>query len=229
MLAVAPYESDWRGCADLEMQFLQKRMPKWGRRELMIAHFHKEKGQLDGKLLEPVWKGARKWTLLPFSPAPPASTAVPGASVQVIRSPTHLLLGVRLGAAAGRVWTVQVAIDSDRDAWTQLLLACSTRGERSARLVRRLGPDAKADLQPFLVQGTKGPKEYTLEMAVPLALTGTDPARGGYWNFQVIATAKDYGRSRVLYFRPQPDSRWLPERYGLLCIPALPRDAAEPR
>ena len=68
-------------------------------------------------------------------------------------------------------------------------------------------------------EGTEIPDEqYTLEAAMPLAEVGADLQLGGLWNFQIRATANDFGQRSYLYYQPQPDPRLLPERFGLLKV-----------
>ena len=157
------------------------------------------------------------------------AAARPAGSFQVIRTAAaYVVFAVRLKAAEGRVWQLDLAIDSDRDAWTQLLLRCDTLGRRSAHLLMRYGPPADLDRRTFSVQARQDDEECTFELALPLYQVGHDPARGGVWNFQVRATANDRGKVAALWFQPQEDSRLLPHRYGLLEIP-LPAPARPSR
>ena len=217
-LAAGTYPAAWRHRAEVELKMVgdRPRMPPMP--TLAKAHVSAKKGKLDGLLDEDVWSKARRHRLRRWGKRPAKGPAITG-SLQVVRSPTHALFGVRLDRVTGRVWTVRLCIDSDRDAWTQLVLSCDTLGDRRATLVRRFGPPATADRRTWTVKGQKGEDQFTLEIAVPLALTGTDQAAGGLWNFQLVAEAKDYGKGATLYFHPQPDPRLLPERYGAIFLP----------
>ncbi len=141
----------------------------------------------------------------------------------MIRTATHVVGALRLPAARGRVWALDIAIDADRDAWTQAILHAETTGRRWMKLTCLIGPPARLDRRRFLVEGQRSGDEWTFEFALPLLDVGTDRGSGGVWRFQVRATANEYGRISTLYYQPQPDRRLLPERYGLLQIPPTGR------
>jgi len=150
--------------------------------------------------------------------------APPGArpAVQVVRSVAgFVLFAFRLPRAPGRHWRVTVAIDADRDAWTQVLLQFDTRGRQSAGLALRHGPRADLGRRGFQLVGNRAPGEWTFELAVPLHLFATRPPDADLWSFQVRATAREMTDEETpYYFQAQDDPRLLPERYGLLKLPA---------
>ncbi len=131
-----------------------------------------------------------------------------------------LIFALRLPERDGRVWSVDLAIDSDRDGWTQLVVGCDSLGKRWARLEAG-GQDVTAQLeaaQTFMLQGQREDGQTTLELALPVRCLSLEPL-AGVVSFQLRAVADDHGRRTTLYFQPQDDSRLLPHRYGLLHIP----------
>lgn len=203
-----------------------------GRRHVEAA-FVTERGAFDGLLNEACWKEARPRALRPYvaildprlggdrdSPRD-RGPGGPPPELQVVRSVgDFVLFAVRLPRALGRQWDLEIAIDADRDTWTQMVVECDTAGASSGRLLFRDGPAAKLDGQAWQVRGQRGPKEWTFEIAVPLrALSAKRQKAAELWNLQVRATAHDRTTRTIYYYQDQPDRRLLPERYGLLKVP----------
>jgi len=139
------------------------------------------------------------------------------ATLHVVRTAADVVLGLRLPAEAARTWKVTVAIDSDRDAWTQMLLEFDTTGHKTARLVCRVGPAVMLPKKIFSLQSPRQLQDgrRSIELAIPIRLLD-NPNAAGLWNFQLRATAIDGRAERNVYFQFQPDMQLLPERYGLL-------------
>jgi len=214
-LAAEAYPLPWRRCAMLELGSREMLEAAVRDRPHAAARFVAEPARFDGRLDEPAWAKAR---LIPLQPH--GARAGPGPVIQVVRSARgYLLLAARLPAATGRHWRLELAVDSDRDAWTQIVFRCETRGTQSARVATRDGPAAALPTGTFLARGQKGKTEWTLEIAVPLPILTTRPDVAATWYFQARATAQDMASTSTWWFAPQSDGRLLPERYGLLTVP----------
>jgi len=205
------YSEDWRRAARLELGILDPYLRRRPQRTFVTARHVPLRGRIDGRLDELFWETSARIDLQG------GDESLRG-SFQLIRTATHLVAAVRLPAAWGRTWTLDVAVDADRDAWTQVVVHCETLGKKWARLIPRIGPPAALNSRRFIIQARKDEEDYTFELALPLIDLGADVDRGGLWNFQVRATANDFGQITRLYFHPQPDARLLPERYGLLKV-----------
>jgi len=221
LIAGGPYNDHWRGCAGLEAEIVRSAVPEPGGRRCVTASFVKEAVRIDGRLDEPAWAAAPRIALLAADgKRPPKELA---GWVKVIRTHTaEAAFAVCLPAAEKRTWELTIAIDADRDTWTQLLLGCNTRGQRSSWLSVRHGPAARLNDRGFPLQAVKAPiaqqDAYTFEGGFHLRQVAPGPLAPALWNFQVLATAREDGRAVNLFFRPQDDERMLPERYGLLQI-----------
>jgi len=205
------YTDEWRRAARIELGMLDPRLRTWKQRTPAIARHVRLRGRIDGHLDELFWESSARTDLQG------GDESLKG-SFQLIRTATHLVVAARLPAAWGRTWTLDVAVDADRDAWTQVVVHCDTLGKKWVRLIPRIGPAVALDSKRFILQGQKGDEDYTFELALPLIEVGADVNRGGLWNFQIRATANDFGQITRLYFQPQQDARLLPERYGLLKV-----------
>ena len=223
-LSREPYPIEWRRCALLELASAETTEEALRGRRRATAKFIAERGRFDGRLDEACWKAAPVLDLRPAERGgtprdPDAETASPPA-VQVVRSVGgFVILGVRLPRAVGRHWRLDVAIDADRDAWTQLVLHWDTRGGHSAGLSVRYGPTAALPPGAFAVQAGKDEQAVTLELALPIKALTDRPPVTDIWYFQLRATAEDLITRTTYYFQPQGDGRLLPERYGLLRVP----------
>ncbi len=174
-------------------------------------------GRLDGSLDEAAWLDAKAVELVDLD-APPGAGS--DADVRALRSATHLLLAMRLPDASGRTWSVEVSLDSDRDAWTRLVLAMDTRGRRSARLRSRFAPDVPLGKNLFAVQGRRKDGRVVLELAVPLAAGGPGAHRAASWAVQIRARASEDERTaRELILAPGLDGPPGPEDAGELLMP----------
>jgi photosystem II stability/assembly factor-like uncharacterized protein len=178
-------------------------------------------GKIDGLLDEPFWKDAPTIALAGAGERAPRSE--PAAELKVVRTATHVVLAATLPRRAGRQWRLDFAFDADWDAWTQLVVHADTLGGRKASLRLRHGPTAELTKAGFPLQGTETKERCTLELAVALEELGADAPRAAAWSFQVRATALEHGRPAAThFFQPQPDRRLLPERFGILRLPAAP-------
>ena len=131
-----------------------------------------------------------------------------------------MLFALRLPHAEGRAWRVDLAVDADRDTWTQVVLHWDTRGAQGADLALRGGPAVNLGRQGFQIAGWQTDDEWTFEVAASRRLFAARPTPAEMWYFQCVATARDGGGERAYFFQPQADRRLLPERYGLLKVPA---------
>ena len=232
-LAAEPYHPAWRNRADLELSLLAPARDAKYVPEKLTAWTVNEAGKIDGLLTEQCWQKVPPTPLVGRDGNQPPETK--GASVQAIRTPFNVVLAFRLplagpegrgGFAPQRSWKIDLAIDADRDTWTQLLLSFDTQGGQSGRLIQRYGPAATVPVKPspaegkqgFLVAVRKTETECTVEAVIPISQVGGDPKAAGLWNFQVRAEARDGDKTTRLYLVPQEDDRLLPERYGLLQI-----------
>jgi len=228
-LSREPYAWPWRRCALLELNepaTLETALQ--GRRRLAAA-FVTEAGRLDGALTEAAWNRARRVRLLRAGevtpdgerPASRAARRAPSPSLQAVRSAGgFVIFALRLPNAEGRSWRVDLAVDADRDAWTQIVLRWDTRGTQGARLALRGGPAADLGRRGFQIAGRQSQDEWTFELGVSARLFAPRPAPAELWHVQCIATARDAAGERGYFFQPQTDRRLLPERYGLLKVPA---------
>ncbi len=229
-LSREPYGPHWRRCALLELGGAESADAALRGRRRVEAAFAAERGRFDGLLTETSWRQARSFALLaPIEPGArtrrPATRAAaggaPAPSLQAVRSAAgFVIFAVRLPHAAGRQWELDLAIDSDRDTWTQIVMHWDTRGASSAGLVFRDGPTANLGREGCRILGHRTPEEWTFEIAMGLNQFSTRPPPADVWYFQLRATLRDPAGDRAYYFQRQGDGRLLPERYGLLKIPA---------
>jgi len=226
LLSQAPQPAHWRRCALLELGPAAADAALRGRRHVAAAYVT-ERGRFDGRLDEACWTTSRPWALRPpaagsgtEASTAPAGPQPPAPSIQAVRSSGgFVIFGVRLPQIVGRRWELDVAIDADRDTWTQIVLHWQTGGPSSARLALRHGPTADLGPRAFTVRAAKGADQWTLEIAMPLRGLSLLPPTADVWNFQVRAAAHDMPGTTRYYFQPQADPRLLPERYGLLRVP----------
>jgi photosystem II stability/assembly factor-like uncharacterized protein len=233
-LSREPYEPHWRRCALLELGGAASADAALRGRRRAVAAFVAERGRLDGRLTEAAWQQARVFPLLaPTQPGAASGRAArldanaPAPTVQAVRSAAgFVLFAVRLPHATGRQWELDLAIDSDRDTWTQIVVHWDTGGTSTAGLAFRNGPTGDLGRQACQILGQRTRGEWTFELALGLNQFATRPPPVDLWYFQLRAAARDAAGERAYYFQRQGDGRLLPERYGLLKIPAA-RDARE--
>jgi len=232
-LADKPYPPAWRRCALLELggsdEVIQAALKG---RTTATALLTTERGKFDGRLNEKCWTEAKPIPLRGSraSEAESAPAGDPNAPttpqfIATVSPARYAIFALRLPRQAGGQWDIDLAIDSDRDCWTQIILHGDTRGRRGARLRFRDGTEADLGNAIWRIQGVKTGAQWTMEIAIALnQLSAKRPAPGAaeLWNFQVRATSRDASGARTHYYlAPQPDSRLLPERYALLKIPFI--------
>ncbi len=194
----------------------------------LVAAPAAERMNLDGRLDEKVWSEAQ---LIPLV----APDGQPGlALARIASSPSHVLLAVRIAAkTVARVeqdappgrWELVLAVDADRDTWTQLVYRCNSTAGRSLELLTRLAPPARLPADVVLIQGRADAAGWTLELALPTRLLGTDPARTALVRMQLAVTVTPPGgKPATFYLAPQSDARLLPRRYKLLALPPTPTE-----
>jgi len=249
-LSAEPYPIAWRRCAMLELggsaEIVREALKD---RVIATAALSAEQGKFDGRLDDACWSQVQPLELrglpaeadanspglartVPASPGPAASrpgdepNAPAAPQFYALVSPArYAIFALRLPLQADSQWDVDLAIDADRDCWTQIVLHADTRGGRAAKLTFRDGPTADLGNAIWQIQAARSAGEWTMEIAIALSqLSARRPAPGAadLWNFQVRATAKDAkGRQTPYYLAPQADTELLPERYALLKIPAI--------
>ena len=232
-LAQCP-EVEWGRCALLELGLLDPEQRPFELRRMVAAAAAPGTGRIDGRLDEPFWSRTPRVDLVSGrGPRPEPDQA---GSFRVIRTATHLVLGVRLACPDEQDWQLAVAIDADRDAWTQVVFRCDTAArDRTAELRQRYGPAALVPSRPFHLQARKQRGECTFEIAVPFAELRVPMPESDLWYFQLRATMRQGKTAQgetdpprriapaTLFFQPQADDRLEPHRYGLLQIAPMPR------
>jgi photosystem II stability/assembly factor-like uncharacterized protein len=225
-LADGPYPPAWRRRARLELSAAVEDLPAEDRPRVLKAKQINVRGTIDGRLDEPFWSSAPELLLLDADGR--ASAGPLPVSVQAVRASALVVLAVRLQARVPKHWQLDVAVDNDRDGWTQLLVQCDTRGRRRVRLLTRDAPDAELEPSTVALQATEDSRGgYIFEMAIPVASVGggLDAAA---WGLQLRATPQGPGRTTRFYVQPQDDPRLLPHRYGLLKLPPAGAPPTQP-
>ena len=249
-LSAGPYPIEWRRLAMLELggsaELVEEAIKD---RVIATAALSAEQGKFDGRLNDACW-GKIEPLELHRSPAeadansPGLATIGPAASGLAASRPgeeptapatpqfyasvspaRYAIFALRLPVHDANQWELDLAIDADRDCWTQIVLHADSRGGRSARLAFRDGPTADLGNEIWQIQAVRSAGEWTMEIAVALRqLSARKPAPGAadLWNFQVRVTGEDpAGRRKRYYLAPQSDAELRPERYALLKIPAI--------
>lgn len=248
-LSQEPYPTAWRELALRELELWRDALPRNRGQRWLDATPAGPEGQIDGRLDEPAWQQATPHLLRT------ADGTGDQAMVKILRTPEDLVLGLQLRRPAGRRWSVDVAIDADRDTWTQLVLSFNEAGDLRQELHTRTAPPmtlpklqrlaSATPVQSWVIHQGKTPPKTVFDIQAPresvdgwwnveigLPLSNLQDARvGAAWNVQVRATADDGTETTTFYLRPQSDRRLLPERYAVLLIPprALPGKEPTPR
>ena len=218
ILAQNATDADWRQAATLEAQALAPPMPAF-RVRCLAAKYVPAKGKFDGLLDDPFWQQLDSHPLHLSSGQMPAASHL--GTIQALRSrASYMVFGIALPAATGRRWQVDLAIDADRDAWTQLVLRWDTHDNASAVLLTRLSPPVHLDKGTFTLRSHETPTQHSYEVGLALGHLARPAGQAALWRFQIRAVARDPGgKITTLYFHPQKDPRLLPHRYGLLQVP----------
>ncbi len=224
-LAGGTYDEPWRQCALLEMGDVGRLEEALRGRTRILAPVVAEPGRLDGELDEPCWQAARAHPLRRRGAGRGMRPPVGGPTFRAVQSaPGFVLFALRLPRAHGRQWGVEIAIDSDRDAWTQTILRCDSRGGKSAALAFRHGPTAPLGAGLYHLAVAAAEDAWTLEIAVGLSQFAVEPPETGLWYVQVRAVRRQSDGDVEHLLQPQPDGRPLPERYAFLRL--APRTTA---
>jgi len=221
------YPRDWRDFARAELAVMAGATANADLPRSAHAVEAKADLRLDGRLDEEFWKRAFTYRL--GRPNPTTSAPGPAGQLQAVRVKDSLVLGIRL--PGDRPWGVTVAIDADRDAWTQTVLQFDTAGRREARTEVRMGPSAVRHAALFGIQARSEEPQanqdagaYVFELAIPFHHLGVPSASHAAWRFQVLAVGKGDDAGVQLFFQPQADALPAPHRYGLLFVPGGPGD-----
>ena len=209
---------DWREAAKVELAALGGSFPAALSVPLVAG-----RPVIDGRLTEKFWPKAAAAVLKGPAAAPPAV-------IKLAATPDELLLAVQIAAEAPGgparqgppAWALTVALDADRDTWTQLVLRCDSSARRSLELpTRLLGPvRVRPALAPLQARPSAG--GWTIELALPRKLMGIAPDKAALVRLQVAVRTTGGEKPAVLHLAPQADDRLLPRRYALLALPAAP-------
>ncbi len=228
-LAAKPQPIAWRRCAMLELgDSVETIQAALKGRTTASALLATEPGKFDGKLDETCWTEAQPIPLRTSSPsrAESAPTDAPPTPqiIAMVSSARYAIFAIRLPRRPKGHWEIDLAVDSDRDCWTQIVMHADTRGRRGTKLIVRDGIEADLGKSIWQIRADRSEKEWTMEIAVGLnqfSVKRPAPGAAELWNFQVRATAFATDGSQTHYYlAPQPDPRLLPERYALLKIPS---------
>ncbi len=189
------------------------------RRRLIRATANNRPGKLDGRIDEDIWDTAKIYPLVPSSTE---TEHFPGrGSLQLLRSPTHLLVGLKLSRAPAG-WQVDLAIDSDRDAWTQLVVSFDTQANKESSLWVRHAPAVRTSSRWAQIRGRRTSDGTTFELALPLSAFGPVPADQAVWNLQLRASQRQEPEKNLMLGR-SAGSRLNPEYAAALILPAAPK------
>jgi photosystem II stability/assembly factor-like uncharacterized protein len=213
-MSQSPGEDPWSTYAAFEVTGKNPLRGNLMRRQIVRASTNRAPGKLDGLLNEPAWQQAKIYRLQG------SAQASARGFVQVVRSASHLLVGLKIDDVPGG-WKIELAMDADRDAWTQLVAEVTSRGRRASRLWLRLGPDTQIQPDWFQVQGQKSGGKITLELAIPLKALGGDLPDRQIWNFQVRASRIDRPGS-LLMLQLSDEGGLAPESAAVLVLPPKP-------
>jgi hypothetical protein len=218
------YDASWR---DYAASVLAGLNPAGGydRKRRQIAAAYAETGlHIDGKLDDKPWARATPAALLPVHPdRAEALNIPPQATLRAVRQDQALALGLRLKHTPRRDWQIHVAVDADRDTWTQVHIVFGLDGKINAWLEVRNGPTIDLPAGRFTLRGRASPDAVTAELALPIDALAISADQAAIWNLQVQATAVDQGQPpAVLRLSAQADDRMLPRRYAELHLPGKP-------
>jgi hypothetical protein len=144
-----------------------------------------------------------------------------------MRSPTALVIAMMLPDQPVRNWAVTVAVDVDRDGWTQLQMQFDTTGQKSAWLNCRFTPRLRLAGKTFLLQSPREAVngQRTIELALPVDRLG-GAVSGGLWRLQIRATPSDIGPDGALWLEAGPDATLQTSvSYPLVKVPPTPINA----
>jgi hypothetical protein len=235
-LAAFTPDEGWRGLAETELAALTEPAQAVAAGEGTVVAPAVGEVSVDGRLDEGFWRRSPAVRLAPG--AGEGRGPIP-AGVRFAAPGSGLAVAVRIGSEAPRTrparpdltnrpdpaprpaldWELAVAVDADRDTWTQVVLRCDSARRRSLTLLTRLAPPARLKPTRLPVQARRDDGGWTIELAAPHVLLGSSPARTSLLRVQVVLTVKAEGmKPFTVYLAPQPDGRLLPHRYALLAL-----------
>ena len=214
----------WRAAARVELAALQGPAHALAAGEGMTAFPADAPLRLDGLTAERFWKRAR-----PIELMGPAGGASVRASARLAAVKRGLAVAIRIKPdEAGDNepteavdWSLQLAVDADRDAWTQLVLTCDSTGAKRVELLTRLAPSATVSRKLFGLQAQPLGSGWSIEVLVPHAAMG-EAGREGLVRTQLQLRIGEGPDASVFHLHPQADDRLLPHRYALVALPAPP-------
>ncbi|MFW5840420.1 MAG: hypothetical protein ACOCZE_07560, partial [Planctomycetota bacterium] len=183
-------------------------------------------GKLDGKLDEKPWTRTMAYRLREADGS--AGAGGYEVSARFLRSVSALLIGLELEQSIAGNWQVQIAIDADGDAVSQLILTLSSRGELSARITQPFGPDLPISDEAFSVRGNRGADNLSIEMAIPLASLGKAPRTESSCFIQIVAEA-DVEPAVIRQLNPGPRGDLAAQHAAWMRIPAFAPPAGQDR
>jgi hypothetical protein len=220
----------WHSAAAVELAALKGPAYAMAAGDTLTARPTGDDIRLDGRHDERFWKDARRIKLS----GPGGGGAAAFARLAAL--PRGLAVAVRIEAdrpgddesEAAADWSLQLAVDADRDAWTQLLLTCDSTGRRRLELRTRLAASAALKAKLMGLQARRIDSGWSVEILVPHGLMGTAPGRTELIRAQIQIKVGPEPKPHVLHLHPQSDDLLLPHRYALLALPATRAKAPAP-
>ena len=233
----------WATAAKVELAALGNPLVAVAAADGLLVTATPASAKIDGRLKESFYAKAVEAPLAPSAFATAVAAAPPRAAVKMAATPTHLIIAIRMGGRppAGRpdapdpdkpdearplAWKLALAIDADRDVWTQLVLRCDSTAKKSLQLLTRLGQPAKLRTRLIPVEARSDANGWTIELALPRKLMGISSVRTELIRLQLALTITPPGGKPTTLYLAEPGRRELePQRYRLLALPMATPDA----
>jgi len=136
-----------------------------------------------------------------------------------------LRLAVTLPQRAGRQWTLDVAVDSDRDTQLIAVLRTDMQERKTFRLEGPLLPPVHLNAKPIGLRCAQDEDKATctFEITLPLEELGLAPDVATLCGFTLRATARDGESATTLVFQPNEGTTIRGERLGVLILEPVRR------
>ena len=227
-LARAADDRAWRQFAVDEMRILAE--PSAAPPGAAVAARAAGEPKIDGRTDETFWAAAKVLPLTAARVDPPAGVPkdLPAATVRLAGAPSGLAVAIHLGGGARqteaprRDWRLTLAVDGDRDGWTQLVLSADTQGRQAVSLRSRFLPPAALKPSAVPIQARHAADGWTVETFWPYELLGIRTGHTPFVRGQVILTVRTPTGHVAYDLARQPDGRLGPHRYRLIALPAPP-------